>query len=277
VQRRALIPRKLLAELRIQIHGTKNAHTTLRNHDVVLYKLDPPVEECVRGIGVYQADQTILPLYCRSEGSNLFSADYDHPLSATALNEQKRLLRVVSSDRSGCNFIIEEYLDNDIYAPLLDDSSSISARNTPTAADFVAGLKVDTSRGPLPLTSSCSYASVTPQSKSVVAGGLQFLSGIVPVSGEGTGQLPIAVSQQAELCFAQLAQTLAGDLRRLCKVTFYLQDIDQSEIVRTAFSTFLAQRGVPATPAVTYVGVRALPQRAQIQIDAIALAPLISI
>jgi enamine deaminase RidA (YjgF/YER057c/UK114 family) len=259
-------PRKFLAELRIQIQGTRNAHTTLRNNDVVLYKLDPPMEQCVRGIGVYQADKSIAPLYCHSEGSSLFSADFGNTMSAVALNEQRRLLRVVSSDRRGRDFIIEEFLDNDIYVPLLEDKTEANGAES----------NVSYGDSDVAETTALTFSPLASIPKAVVAGGLQFLSGILPVGG-GEGKVPSDVKQQAELCFAQLAHTLGGDVRRLCKITFYLRDIDQSDIVLAAFKQFLGCWEVGIAPAVTLVGAHALLQHALIQIDAIALAPMITV
>jgi len=112
---------RLYGELRILIHGTKNAYTTLRPYDLVMYELPRAIGSCTRALGVYSSeDSKVFPLCNHVEGSSEFFHDQlQSPLSAEELKSQGRLLRVVSSDRRGTDcFLVEEYLDSDVYIPV---------------------------------------------------------------------------------------------------------------------------------------------------------------
>jgi len=43
----------LYGELRLLIHGTKNAYTTVRKNDLVLFRLDKEIDGCTMGLGVF--------------------------------------------------------------------------------------------------------------------------------------------------------------------------------------------------------------------------------
>ena len=61
--RRAVARSLVLGDMRIQLYGTKNAFTTVRPHDVLLYELEQPMSEGqTQGIGIYRADNSIEPL-----------------------------------------------------------------------------------------------------------------------------------------------------------------------------------------------------------------------
>ena len=121
---------QLYAELRILIHGTKNAYTTLRNHDVIIYQLTRSIEGRTRALGVYKSDNTVMPLCNEYLGSSEFYEDVTStPLSAERLKEDRRILRIISSDRRGNSYSIEEYIDDDVYIPIKGASSSSSTSN----------------------------------------------------------------------------------------------------------------------------------------------------
>ena len=46
-------PTALFGELRLLIHGTKNAYTTLRPNDLIIYRLDTDIDGCSLRIGVF--------------------------------------------------------------------------------------------------------------------------------------------------------------------------------------------------------------------------------
>ena len=108
--------------MQIRIHGTKNAYTTLRPYDCVLYLMDNKIDEKDRSLGVYTSSNEIVPLCSHEEFSTDFHIDkFQQPYSATKLNSEARILRVVSADRRGSDcFIVEEYLDTDVFIPLRD-------------------------------------------------------------------------------------------------------------------------------------------------------------
>lgn len=116
----------LFGEMRILIHGTKNAWTTLRPYDLVLYELEIKVKGKERGLGVYTPDREVLPLCNYEKGSTEFYVDtFQEAYSAETLKSENRLLRIVSADRRGTGcFVVEEYLDNDILIAVRDPQSS---------------------------------------------------------------------------------------------------------------------------------------------------------
>lgn len=118
--------------LKILIHGTKNAYTTVRTFDVVLYKLDSPIISMhpryltpinqTKSLAVYSEDEDLIPLCNFEKGSNEYFTDKFRPnLNPDALSRDKRILRVVSSDRRGTDcFIVDEYIDDDVHVPVRD-------------------------------------------------------------------------------------------------------------------------------------------------------------
>lgn len=121
-------------EMRIKIQGTQNAYTTLRSLDVVLYGLSEPQGESgdmkIRALGVYRGDsREVVPLCNHVLGCTEFYQDFEQaPLSAEALKKDGLLLRVMSSDRRGTDcFIVEEYLDDDIFIPLRSPDGAAAA------------------------------------------------------------------------------------------------------------------------------------------------------
>lgn len=117
------------SEFRLLIQGTKNAYTTIRTNDVLLYINSNGNS----GLGVYK-ESKILPLCNYDKGSSSFYIDFAVP--AADVNELKassKLLRVVSSDRKGQDcFIIEEYISSDVEIPI-----RLEANNTPEKAGLV--------------------------------------------------------------------------------------------------------------------------------------------
>ena len=110
----------LYGEMRILIHGTTNAYTTLRPYDLILYELEIKVKGKDRGIGVYTPENDILPLCNYEKGSTEFYIDkLQDAYCAETLKRENRLLRIVSADRRGTEcFTVEEYLDTDIFIPV---------------------------------------------------------------------------------------------------------------------------------------------------------------
>lgn len=123
----------LFGELRLRIQGTKNAYTTVRPNDVILYKLNTPPSSSfedskkMKALGVFDG-VSIVPLYARVEGSAEFYLDatsHCSKISSDLLQKADRLLRVVSSDRRGEDcFIIDEYISDDVYIPIREPSTS---------------------------------------------------------------------------------------------------------------------------------------------------------
>ncbi len=115
-------------------------------------------------------------------------------------------------------------------------------------------------------------AAIGPYSHGVVAGGLLFCSGQLPID-PGTGELVEgSIGDQARRCMDSLAAicTSAGtDLANAVRCTVYLTDMDDFVAVNEAYGEYF-QADPPARVA---YAVAALPKGAAIEIDAIVALP----
>ena len=209
----------LYGEMQIRIHGTKNAYTTLRPYDCVLYLMDNVIDEKDRSLGVYTPTNEIVPLCNYEEHSIDFHIDkFRTPYSATKLNSEARILRVVSADRRGSDcFIVEEYLDTDVFIPLRDPNVNPPA--APQEGAAAISLNVPT--------------STTPAAAAVVAAAVESESMSSPSPPSSSSSFPSSLSTlelfhaidianaklEASLLRIELAQLLAEKTRRSGDVT----------------------------------------------------------
>ena len=110
-------------EMQLLIQGTKNAYTTVRANDLIVYELDfPDNEDSPLGIGLYTNEGELLPMCCRDKFREEFFVDHTRrPLDAGELKNRGKLLRMVSSDRNptkGC-FTISEWIDSSYSIPIV--------------------------------------------------------------------------------------------------------------------------------------------------------------
>ena len=114
----------MVGDMKILIHGTKNAYTTLRPNDLIQYKLESgtEIEGCGKRIGLFDG-KLIYPLCAKleSDSSILVVDPSKQPEKADYLKEKGLFLNVVSSDRRGDSYRVEEYIDDSVYIPLLTD------------------------------------------------------------------------------------------------------------------------------------------------------------
>ncbi|HTY17778.1 MAG TPA: Rid family detoxifying hydrolase [Myxococcota bacterium] len=112
---------------------------------------------------------------------------------------------------------------------------------------------------------------VGPYSQAVVAGGLVFASGQLPLD-PATGQLVEGdIAVQADRAIANLGAVLeaaGSSLARVVRVTVYLEDLADWPRLNEVYERHFT--GVPK-PARTAIQAAALPRRAALEIDAIAL------
>jgi 2-iminobutanoate/2-iminopropanoate deaminase len=111
-------------------------------------------------------------------------------------------------------------------------------------------------------------AAVGPYSHAVLAGGLLFCSGQIPldpITGELVGETP---AEQARRCLENLSAVCdaAGvTLERAVRMTVYMTDLAAFAEVNEAYGGFFDDE----PPARVAVGVAQLPKGAQVEIDAI--------
>ena len=114
---------QLWGEMQLLIQGTKNAYTTIRKNDLVVYELlDPESDDAPYGIGLYTGDGQLFPMCCRDKFRNELYVDHIRPAeSSEQLKEQGRLLRMVSSDRVSAKqcFTISEWIDSTYSVPIV--------------------------------------------------------------------------------------------------------------------------------------------------------------
>ena len=113
-------------------------------------------------------------------------------------------------------------------------------------------------------------AAVGPYSQAVVANGLAFVSGQIPVEPE-TGQVVSGpIGEQAKQALDNLSAVLAAagsSLARALKTTIYLADMNDFAVVNEVYGGYFAAD----PPARATVEVRRLPKDVRIEIDAIAV------
>lgn len=114
-------------------------------------------------------------------------------------------------------------------------------------------------------------AAIGPYSHAVLAGGLLFCSGQIPLhpaTGELVGE---SAAEQARRCLENLQAVCAAagaSLADAVKLTVYMTDLSEFAQVGEVYAEFF--EGEP--PARVAVGVAALPRGAQVEIDAIVVA-----
>jgi 2-iminobutanoate/2-iminopropanoate deaminase len=121
------------------------------------------------------------------------------------------------------------------------------------------------------ISTTAAPAAVGPYSQAVVANGLVFCSGQIPLDPE-TGELVTGdIGDQTRRCMSNLDAVLkeAGSgLQRVVKATVYLADIADYGDFNAAYEEFVGD----SPPARAAFAVKDLPKGARIEIECIALA-----
>ena len=123
-----------------------------------------------------------------------------------------------------------------------------------------------------PVTALGAPAAVGPYSHAVVAQGLLFCSGQIPLDPETGDLVGDTPAEQVGQCLRNLAAVCAAagaSLADAVRVTVYLTDIAAFAAVNDVYAEFF-QADPPARVA---IGVAALPKGAQVEIDAIVALP----
>ncbi|MGA2159580.1 MAG: RidA family protein [Dehalococcoidia bacterium] len=109
-----------------------------------------------------------------------------------------------------------------------------------------------------------------PYSHAVEAGGLIFLSGMLPIDGEKNIQIIDNVGKATELCLnniKRLLEQLGSDMGRMVKVTVFLKDMASFDEMNGVYKTFFTEK----PPARTCIAVKDLPGGFPIEIEAVAI------
>jgi 2-iminobutanoate/2-iminopropanoate deaminase len=115
-------------------------------------------------------------------------------------------------------------------------------------------------------------AAIGPYSHGVIAGGLLFCSGQIPLDPDNGELVGGSIADQARRCLESLAaicSAAGADLGDAARCTVYLTDMDDFSAVNEAYGEFF-----PADPpARVAYAVAALPRGASIEIDAVVAMP----
>ena len=110
--------------------------------------------------------------------------------------------------------------------------------------------------------------AIGPYVHAVIAGGLLFCSGQIPLdptSGELVGDTPAAQAQRCLENLQAVCDAAGTALARAVRMTIYMTDLSAFAAVNDAYASFFAD----APPARATVGVAQLPRGAYVEIDAI--------
>ncbi len=123
-----------------------------------------------------------------------------------------------------------------------------------------------------PVTALGAPAAIGPYSHAVVAGGLLFCSGQIPLDPETGDLVGDTPGEQVGQCLRNLASVCAAagaSLADAVRMTVYLTDMGAFAAVNDVYAEFF-QADPPARVA---IGVAALPKGAQVEVDAVVALP----
>ncbi len=112
-------------------------------------------------------------------------------------------------------------------------------------------------------------APVGPYSQAIVAGGLVFVAGQIPIE-PATGEMPDGIAEQTRLALRNVAAVLdaaGASLADVVKTTVFLQNLDDF----AAMNAVYAEVFTDLPPARACVEAARLPRGALIEIEAIAV------
>ena len=113
-------------------------------------------------------------------------------------------------------------------------------------------------------------AAIGPYSQAVVANGLFYTSGQLPINPE-TGAFPAGIAEQTKQSLQNIKAILAEagvGMDRIIKTTVFLSDMENFGAMNAVYATFFPEGDCPARSAVE---VARLPKDALVEIEAIAV------
>jgi 2-iminobutanoate/2-iminopropanoate deaminase len=111
-------------------------------------------------------------------------------------------------------------------------------------------------------------AAIGPYSQAVVAGGIQYVSGQIPLDPKSGAIVEGDLSVQTRRVLDNLkavVEAAGGDMGKVLKVTIFLTDMTQFAVVNEIYGQYFTA----PHPARACVEVSALPKDVQIEMDAI--------
>lgn len=119
-----------------------------------------------------------------------------------------------------------------------------------------------------PITTTDAPAAIGPYSQGIIANGLLFISGQLPIdpaTGAFISDDPVDQCRQSLRNIAAIAKAAGADLSKVVKTTVLLKDLGSFAAVNAAYAEFFPN----VAPARTTFEAAALPKGALVEIDAI--------
>ena len=123
-----------------------------------------------------------------------------------------------------------------------------------------------------PIATNDAPAAIGPYSQGMVAGGLLFVSGQIPIdpaTGEFNSDDPVDQCRQSLRNIAAIARAAGTDLSRTVKTTVLVRDLARFSEINAAYAEFFSA----PFPARATFEVSGLPRGAQIEIEAVIALP----
>jgi 2-iminobutanoate/2-iminopropanoate deaminase len=123
---------------------------------------------------------------------------------------------------------------------------------------------------PQPIASASAPAAIGPYSQAVLAGGLVFCSGQIPLDAASGQIVGTTASEQTAKVMSNLRAVLTAagcDFSRVVKTTIFLKDMGDFAAVNEAYAAAMGDH----RPARATVEVARLPKDVLVEIDCIAL------
>ena len=114
------------------------------------------------------------------------------------------------------------------------------------------------------------FVSKSPLSQAVKAGNLIFISGQVPIDSKTMQLVSEDFATQTRKVLESLKgiiEAAGGNLRQIVKTTVFLTDMSRFQEMNDIYKNYFPEE----PPARTCIGVKELPRKSQIEIEAIAV------
>ncbi|WP_339743650.1 RidA family protein [uncultured Rubinisphaera sp.] len=118
------------------------------------------------------------------------------------------------------------------------------------------------------ITTDHAPAAIGPYSQAVVAGGMLYVSGQIPLDCKTGAMVDGGISSQTKQVLENLKAIVEAsecDMSHVVKVTIYLTDLQQFSVVNEIYGTFFSA----PYPARACVEVSNLPKGVEVEMDAI--------
>ncbi len=218
---------------------------------------------------------------------------------------------MISSDRVGDHYTIDEYIDNDVYIPIRNEQNNkITVNNNKNnvnsdidndsdngndnSNDYnktallqakldAALLKIQLLEAKLKLNKktkiSCTAApaAIGPYSQAIKYDKFVYLSGCLGVDPHSSQLVDGTVENQCKMALANMKNIIYSsgcNVNNIVKTTIYLTNLTAFQSVNSIYNDFFVDNCNSETPlpARTTIGISALPLNALIEIEAVVIA-----